>query len=93
MSAMNASAVTLLLLTALLPLRPARANESAAATAHRGAPATVLHQELLTDLNDPRFRPSLPTPLNRAGIAAHGVFRICLSKTGRVTSRRAGHVN
>jgi hypothetical protein len=85
MSAMNASPAILLLLTTLLPLRPARANEPAAATAHPDGPATVIHQELLTDLNDPHFRPSLPPPLNRAGIAAHGVFRICLSAAGRVS--------
>ena len=45
----------------------------------------MIHQELLTDLNDGRFRPSLPPPLNSAGIAAHGVFRICLSEAGRVS--------
>jgi periplasmic protein TonB len=38
----------------------------------------------LTDLNDPRFRPSLPPSINRPGMSVWGVFRICVSANGQV---------
>jgi protein TonB len=38
----------------------------------------------LSDLNDPRFRPTLPPSLNRGGIVVWGLFRICVTATGRV---------
>jgi hypothetical protein len=38
----------------------------------------------LSDLNDPRYRPTLPPTLNRGGIIIWGMFRICVTETGRV---------
>jgi hypothetical protein len=37
-----------------------------------------------TDLNDPRFRPTLPPALNRGGMVVVGLFRICVSPQGQV---------
>lgn len=39
----------------------------------------------VTDINDPRFRPSLPPPLRRAGMMVWGLFRICVSTEGHVS--------
>jgi hypothetical protein len=38
----------------------------------------------LTDLNDSRYRPSLPPSINRPGMTVWGVFRICVSANGHV---------
>jgi hypothetical protein len=38
----------------------------------------------ISDLSDPRFRPSLPPALNRPGIIVSGLFRICVSVAGQV---------
>lgn len=39
----------------------------------------------LSNLEDPRYRPSLPPNLNRPGITIWGVFRICVAADGRVS--------
>jgi hypothetical protein len=39
----------------------------------------------LSDLSDPRFRPSLPPPLNRPGTTLRGLFKICVSAGGQVS--------
>jgi periplasmic protein TonB len=39
----------------------------------------------LTDLEDPRYRPSLPSAINRPGMSVWGVFRICVAADGHVT--------
>ena len=39
----------------------------------------------LTDLEDPRYRPTLPAAINRPGMTIWGVFRICVSASGRVS--------
>jgi hypothetical protein len=39
----------------------------------------------LSDLSDPRFRPSLPPPLNRPGTTLRGLFKICVSAAGQVS--------
>jgi protein TonB len=39
----------------------------------------------LSDVNDPRFRPSLPPHLNRPGIIVRGLFKICVSTQGQVS--------
>jgi hypothetical protein len=39
----------------------------------------------VTDINDPRYRPSLPPPLRRAGMMVWGLFRICVSTEGHVS--------
>src|SRR5438132_258273 len=39
-------------------------------------PPTVGAGQRLTDVNDPRFRPSLPGNLSRAGMIVWGLFRI-----------------
>jgi hypothetical protein len=38
----------------------------------------------LSDLSDPRFRPTLPPALNRPGVTVSGLFRICVSVAGQV---------
>jgi hypothetical protein len=40
----------------------------------------------ITDMADPRFKPSLPPQLNRAGMSVWGLFKICVSAAGSVTS-------
>ena len=40
----------------------------------------------LTDMHDPRYTPSLPPQLNRAGMSLWGLFKICVSAQGAVTS-------
>ena len=37
-----------------------------------------------TDINDPRFRPTLPPALNRGGMVIAGLFKICVSPQGHV---------
>jgi protein TonB len=39
----------------------------------------------LTDLDDPRYRPSLPSAINRPGMSVWGVFRICVAANGNVS--------
>jgi periplasmic protein TonB len=39
----------------------------------------------LTNLEDPRYRPTLAPTLNRPGISIWGIFRICVSADGRVS--------
>jgi len=49
-------------------------------------PPRVGSGQLISDvLNDPRYRPSLPAQLNRAGMVVWGLFKICVSIDGRVT--------
>jgi hypothetical protein len=38
----------------------------------------------ITDINDPRFRPSLPPTFSRAGAMFWGLFRICVGADGNV---------
>jgi protein TonB len=40
----------------------------------------------ISDINDPRFRPSLPPALNRAGMVQWGLFKVCVSAQGKVSS-------
>jgi protein TonB len=49
-------------------------------------PPSIASAQRLTDINDPRFRPSLPAPLNRAGVMLWGLFRVCVGADGNVTS-------
>ena len=42
----------------------------------------------LSDINDPRFRPTLPPPLQRIGVTIWALFRICVSVEGQVTDVR-----
>jgi periplasmic protein TonB len=39
----------------------------------------------ISDLGDPRYKPSLPPQLNRAGMMFWGLFKICVSASGAVT--------
>jgi hypothetical protein len=48
------------------------------------APAVGVGQRL-SDLNDPRFRPTLPPVLNRPGNIVRGLFKICVGIDGHVT--------
>ncbi len=43
----------------------------------------------ITDMNDPRYRPSLPAALNRGGMVVWGLFKLCVSVQGGVTSVQA----
>jgi hypothetical protein len=47
-------------------------------------PPSAASGQRITDINDPRFRPSLPAPLNRAGVMLWGLFRICVGADGSV---------
>src|SRR3954470_8927978 len=47
-------------------------------------PPTIGNGQRLTDLNDPRYRPTLPPQLNRGGMVVWGLFRICVTTSGRV---------
>jgi hypothetical protein len=47
-------------------------------------PPTIGSGQRLSDLNDPRYRPSLPPSLNRGGMVVWGLFRICVTTNGRV---------
>jgi hypothetical protein len=49
-------------------------------------PPNVGTGQRLTDINDPRFRPTLPGRLNRAGMMVWGLFRICVDTNGAVAS-------
>jgi hypothetical protein len=49
-------------------------------------PPSIGSAQRLTDINDPRFRPSLPAPLNRAGVMLWGLFRVCVGPDGNVTT-------
>ncbi|HEY0709782.1 MAG TPA: hypothetical protein VGG33_23415 [Polyangia bacterium] len=40
----------------------------------------------ITDVNDPRYKPSLPPQLNRAGMTLWGLFKVCVSAQGKVTN-------
>jgi hypothetical protein len=61
--------------------------------AHDPAPVSVLpgvgSAQRITDITDSRFRPSLPGPLNRAGMMVWGIFRICVGVDGSVAQVRA----
>jgi protein TonB len=46
---------------------------------------TVAAAQRLTDINDPRFRPSLPPHLNHPGTIVRGLFKICVSAEGKVS--------
>jgi protein TonB len=47
-------------------------------------PPSIGTGQRLSDLNDPRFRPTLPPALNRAGMVIWGLFRICVATNGHV---------
>jgi hypothetical protein len=51
-------------------------------------PLAVGSSQRITDIADPRFRPSLPGPLNRPGVMLWGLFRICVGVDGGVTGVR-----
>jgi protein TonB len=40
----------------------------------------------LSDLEDPRYRPTLPPPINRPGMIVWGVFKICVGADGHVSN-------
>jgi hypothetical protein len=61
---------------------PATAVEPQAVT----LPPTIAIGQRITDITDPRFRPSLPGTLNRAGVMLWGLFRICVGADGGVTN-------
>jgi hypothetical protein len=47
-------------------------------------PPNVGSGQRISDINDPRFRPSLPGTFSRAGVTLWGLFRICVGTEGRV---------
>src|SRR5436190_1722767 len=47
------------------------------------APAAGISQRI-SDLSDPRFRPTLPPALNRPGTIVRGLFEVCVSVAGQV---------
>jgi hypothetical protein len=47
-------------------------------------PPNIGSGQRLSDLNDPRYRPTLPPTLNRAGMTVWGLFRICVATDGHV---------
>jgi hypothetical protein len=49
-------------------------------------PPSIGSGQRITDINDPRYRPSLPGALNRAGVMLWGLFRICVGADGDVTT-------
>jgi periplasmic protein TonB len=51
-------------------------------------PPNVGLGQRLSDLSDPRYRPSLPPQLNRAGMIVWGLYRICVAVDGRVENVR-----
>jgi protein TonB len=61
---------------------PARVLEAQPVT----VPVAVGAGQRITDVGDPRFRPSLPGPLNRAGVMLWGLFEICVGTDGSVTA-------
>jgi protein TonB len=40
----------------------------------------------ISDVNDPKYKPGLPPQLNRAGMSLWGLFKVCVSAQGKVTS-------
>jgi protein TonB len=49
-------------------------------------PPRVGTGQLISDvINDPRYTPSLPPQLNRAGMVVWGLYKICVSVSGQVT--------
>jgi protein TonB len=50
-------------------------------------PPNVGSGQLISDVrNDPRFKPGLPPALNRAGMIVWGLFKICVTGQGTVSS-------
>jgi hypothetical protein len=49
---------------------------------------TINSGKRLSDLNDAAFQPRLPAPLNRGGLTVWGMYRVCVSAAGEVTSVR-----
>jgi outer membrane biosynthesis protein TonB len=47
-------------------------------------PPSIGSGQRLTDLSDPRYRPTLPPSLNRSGMTVWGIYRICVSAAGKV---------
>ncbi len=74
----------LILATALAPVGARAAQPGVSEVRPSGRPVSTEAQRL-TDLADPRVRPTLPGRLNRPGRDADGTFRICVSTEGRVT--------
>lgn len=48
------------------------------------APNVGVGQRDCDMINDPRFRPSLPPALNRAGMLVWGMFKVCVNAQGKV---------
>jgi hypothetical protein len=48
-------------------------------------PPNVGTGQRISDVTDPRFRPSLPGTLSRSGMMLWGLFRICVGADGHVT--------
>jgi periplasmic protein TonB len=49
-------------------------------------PPSVGKGQALVDWNDPRYRPRLPPQLNRAGMIVWGLFKLCVTAQGTVSS-------
>jgi len=49
------------------------------------APGTGISQRI-SDLSDPRFRPTLPPALNHPGTIVRGMFEVCVSVAGQVNA-------
>jgi protein TonB len=50
-------------------------------------PPSVGKGQLISDMaNDPRYKPRLPPALNRAGMVVWGLFKLCVTATGSVSS-------
>jgi periplasmic protein TonB len=53
-------------------------------------PPKVGSGQLISDVqHDPRYSPTLPPQLNRAGMVVWGLYRICVSVAGQVTEVRS----
>jgi len=49
-------------------------------------PPSIGKGQLISDPNDPRYRPHLPPALNRAGMVVWGLFKLCVTAQGTVQS-------
>jgi hypothetical protein len=47
-------------------------------------PPAIGNAQRITDVSDPRFRPSLPHQLNHSGMMLWGLFRVCIGVDGNV---------
>ena len=46
----------------------------------------VGNSQNITDMSDPRYKPTLPPQLNRAGMMVWGLYKICVNAQGAVTT-------